>query len=560
MKGSEAVVESLKEEGIKKIFGYPGGAVINLYDALYEEEDIQHILTRHEQGAAHAADGYARVTGEPGVCIATSGPGATNLVTGIATAHMDSIPLVAITGQVPTDMIGNDAFQEADMTGISMPITKHNYLIKDPNNLTKTIRKAFKISQIGRKGPVLIDLPKDIQNSEIDFDYPEIDIRSYNPTKKGHPLQIKKAAKALMESERPVIYVGGGIISSEASAEVEELAKSTMTPVTTTLMAKGCFNEEHPLSLGMLGMHGTKAANYSITESDLVLAIGARFDDRVTGEIEGFAPNAKIIHIDIDPAEIGKNVEVDIPIVGDAKNVLNKLINKIKDYKIEKKETEWHKKIKRWKNQYPLTYDQNGDRIKPQFVVEKIDENTPDNTIIATEVGQCQMWGAQFYDFKEPRTFITSGGLGTMGYGLPASIGAQIGKPSRTVWNIAGDGSIQMNIQEIATAVQYDLPINVAILNNNYLGMVRQWQELFFDKRYSETNLRKNPDFVKIAEAYGAEGKVVEKQSEVEETIIEATKSKKPYIIDFRVEKEENVLPMVPAGASLSEVIGKEDL
>lgn len=560
MKGSKAIVESLKKEGVEKIFGYPGGAVINLYDALYDEEEIEHLLTRHEQAAAHAADGFARVTGKPGVCVATSGPGATNLVTGIATAYMDSVPLVALTGQVPTDMIGNDAFQEADMTGISMPITKHNYLIKDPSNLTETFRRAFKISQNGRQGPVLIDLPKDVQNSEIDFEYEEVEIRGYKPTKEGHPLQIKKASKALMEAERPVIYVGGGVIASNASREVRKLAEITMTPVTTTLMAKGSFDDNHPLSLGMLGMHGTKAANYAVTESDLILAVGARFDDRVTGKIEGFAPNAKIIHIDIDPAEIGKNVEIDIPIVGDAKNVLNKLLDRISKHQLEKEETEWHQKIKRWKKQYPLSYDKNGNRIKPQFVVEKINETTPNDTIIATEVGQCQMWAVQFYDFKKPRTLVTSGGLGTMGYGLPAAIGAQTGEPDKTVWNIAGDGSIQMNIQEIATAVKHDLPINVAILNNNYLGMVRQWQELFFDKRYSQTNLDKNPNFVKIAEGYGAKGKIVERESEVKEAIEEANSSKKPYIIDFRVNKEENVMPMVPAGASLSEVIDRKDL
>ncbi|PTD93783.1 biosynthetic-type acetolactate synthase large subunit [archaeon SCG-AAA382B04] len=560
MKGAEAVIESLKKEGVEKIFGYPGGAVINLYDALYEEQEIDHILTRHEQGAAHAADGYARVTGNPGVCVATSGPGATNLVTGIATAQMDSVPLVAITGQVPTDMIGNDAFQEADITGISMPITKHNYLIKDPSKLTKVMRKAFKIAGNGREGPVLIDLPKDIQNAEINFEYKDVDIRSYQPTKKGHPLQIKKASKAIMEAERPVLYVGGGVIASNASKEVRKLAELTMTPVTTTLMAKGSFDENHPLSLDMLGMHGTKSANYAITESDLIIAVGARFDDRVTGEIEGFAPNAKVIHIDIDPAEIGKNVETHIPIVGDAKKVLKKLIDRIKEQQVNKEETEWHNKIERWKKEYPLSYDNKGSRIKPQFVVEKIDETTPDDTIIATEVGQCQMWAAQFYDFKRPRTWVSSGGLGTMGYGLPASIGAQVGKPEKTVWDIAGDGSIQMNIQEIATATKYDLPINIAVLNNNYLGMVRQWQELFFDKRYSQTNLPQNPDFVKIAEGFGAEGKIVEKQSEVKEAIEEANSSSKPYIIDFRVEKEENVMPMVPAGASLSEVIDSEDL
>ncbi|OKY78977.1 MAG: Acetolactate synthase large subunit [Candidatus Methanohalarchaeum thermophilum] len=561
MKGAEAIIKALKKEDVEHVFGYPGGAVIDLYDAIHEDDDLKHILTRHEQGAAHAADGYARVTGKAGVCIATSGPGATNLVTGIATAHMDSVPVVALTGQVPVEMIGNDAFQEADTTGITIPITKHNQLLKESKNILSTIKKSFHIAETGRNGPVLIDIPKDLQSEDIDFDYPkDISLPGYNPTFRPHELQIKKAVDAIMEARRPVIYAGGGVIASNASKELRELSETIMAPVTTTLLAKGCYNEESDLCLGMLGMHGTKEANYAITESDLIIAVGARFDDRVTGKIEGFAPNAKIVHIDIDPAEIGKNVKTHIPIVGDAKKALNKLIKRINRKKIKKENTEWHNKIKRWKKEKSESLKSEGKRIKPQFVVKKISEKTPDDTILATEVGQCQMWAAHYYKFKKPRTFLTSGGLGTMGYGLPASIGAQIAAPDKKVWNIAGDGSIQMNIQEIATAVKFNLPINIAILNNNYLGMVRQWQELFFDERYSQTHLGENPDFSKIAEGFGAKGMVVEKDSEVEEAIDIANSTDKPVLIDFKVKKEENVYPMVPSGSTLTEMLERKDI
>jgi len=560
MKGAEAIIECLKKEGVEKIFGYPGGAVINIYDALYSEEDIDHILSRHEQGAVHAADGYARVTGKTGVCIATSGPGATNLVTGMANAHMDSVPILAITGQVSTPMIGNDAFQEADITGITLPITKHNKLLRSASELPQSFKEGFHIANTGRPGPVLLDIPKDVQNEVADFEYPEkIDMKGYNPTYSGHPLQIKKACKAILEAERPIICAGGGVISSNASEELRELSELSMAPVTTTLMGKGAFDERHPLSLGMLGMHGRESANYALTESDLLIGVGIRFDDRVTGRLEGFAPDAKVIHIDIDPAEISKNVDVHIPIVGDAKKCLQKLNQKLSKAKLKKDDTNWHKKIKKWKKESKLDYNKEGEKIKPQLVVEKINDLSPDDTIISTEVGQCQMWAAQFFEFKKPRTLITSGGLGTMGYGLPAAIGAQVGKPNKKVWNIAGDGSIQMTIQEIGTAAKYNLPINVAILNNNYLGMVRQWQELFFDERYSETSLKDNPDFEKIAEGFGAKGMVIEDKGNVEEAIKIANSSDKPYVIDFRVDNKENVYPMVPAGGSLTEIISRRD-
>ncbi len=551
-KGAEIIIEALLEEGVEVIFGYPGGAVIPLYDVLYEHKEIKHILTRHEQAAAHAADGYARATGKTGVCIATSGPGATNLVTGIATAYMDSVPLVAVTGQVPTHMIGNDAFQEANITGITYSVTKHNYLVKNINNLPRILKEAFYIANTGRKGPVLIDLPKDILVEETEVHYPkEIKIRSYNPNYKGNFRQIERAAKLINESEKPVIYAGGGDISSGASKELVQFAWKAHIPVTTTLMGLGAFPENDSLSLKMLGMHGTYYANYAISESDLIIAIGARFDDRITGKISEFAPEAKIIHIDIDPTTIGKNVRVDIPIVGDAKDVLSNLIPIVKD---NKDRSAWHKRIKEWKEKYPLKYEKNGS-LKPQFVVEKIYEATKGKAIIATEVGQNQMWAAQFYTYTEPRTFISSGGLGTMGYGFPASIGAQIGCPDKVVFDIAGDGSFQMNIQELATVVHYKIPVKVAILNNGYLGMVRQWQELFYQKRYSQVELKGNSDFVKIAEAYGVKGILITKSYEVEPALREALNTPGPVIMDFRVAPEENVYPMVPAGAALYQMI-----
>ncbi len=550
MSGAEAFIECLHKEHVEVIFGIPGGALLPIYDELYDS-DIRHILVRHEQAAAHAADGYARATGKVGVCMATSGPGATNLVTGIANAYMDSVPMVAFTGQVPTTMIGNDAFQEANITGITLPITKHNYLVKDAKMLPNIMREAFYIASTGRPGPVLVDLPKNVQTEEIKFEYPKsLKLRGYKPTSKGHPLQIKRAAKAIMEAERPIIYAGGGVVISGAHTELRSLAETLMTPVTTTLLGIGTFPSAHPLSLGMVGMHGTKYANYAMTESDLVIAIGARFDDRVTGRLDGFAPNAKVIHIDIDPAEISKNVAAHIPIVGDAKNIIKELIKELK----RKPKSEWSEKIKKWKKEFPLEYDHKSKEVKPQYVVEQIYDLCSD-AIITTEVGQNQMWAAQYFKFTKPRTFISSGGLGTMGYGFPAAIGAKVGCPDKTVIDIAGDGSFQMNSQELATAVTNDIPVKVAILNNKFLGMIRQWQELFYDKRYSASRLDTSPNFTKLAEAYGALGIEVTKPGEVRSAIKEALASDKPVVIDFQITPEENVFPMVPAGAAINEII-----
>ena len=553
MKGTKILLEGLKREGVEVIFGISGGAVIDIFDALYDEPDIKFYLTRHEQGAAHAADGYARATGKVGVCIATSGPGATNLVTGIATAYMDSIPIVAITGQVYSHLIGNDAFQEADVTGITRPITKHNYLVKNVTEMAVTVKEAFHVARTGRPGPVVIDIAKDAQQRETEFDYPkEASIRGYRPTYEGHLRQIAKAAEAINNSKQPVIYVGGGVIASGAHEELKELAEKGQIPVTTTLLGLGSFPETHELSLGMLGMHGTVYANRAVMRSDLLIAIGARFDDRVTGKLETFAPNAKIIHIDIDPSAISKNVVVDIPIVGDARRILAEL-NKL----IGKADTEsWLKKIHGWKKRYPLSYDQSGDTIKPQYVVEQIYEVTKGDAIIATEVGQNQMWAAQFYKYTKPRTFLSSGGLGTMGYGFPAAIGAQIGCPDKLVFDIAGDGSIQMNIQELTTAVANKLPVKVAILNNRYLGMVRQWQDLFYNERLSGVDLATNPDFVKVAEAFGATGIKVTRPEEVRSAIERAVDTPGPVFIDFIVDRKENVFPMVPSGAAIDEMIG----
>ncbi|MHC1630827.1 MAG: acetolactate synthase large subunit [Methanotrichaceae archaeon] len=552
MSGAEAILECLKREEVDLIFGLPGGVLLPLYDAIYDS-DIRHILVRHEQAAAHAADGYARATGKVGVCLATSGPGATNLVTGIATAYMDSVPMVAMTGQVPTALIGKDAFQEANITGITLPITKHSYLVRDSKDLPQIFRESFYIARTGRPGPVLIDLPRDVTVGDLDFNYPEIDLPGYNPVSRIHKMQVKKAAQALMESERPVIYAGGGVKYSNAHEELFELAEKVKAPVTTTLMGVGCFPEDHPLSLGMLGMHGTRYANYAIQESDLIVTVGARFDDRVTGKIASFAPRAKIIHIDVDPAEIGKNVRVDIPIVGDAKPVLKEMIKKIQP----KPRNAWNEKVTKWKENHPLSYAKSDHVIKPQFVMEKICELCPES-IIVTEVGQNQMWAAQFFTHKDPHKFITSGGLGTMGYGFPAAIGAQLGRPECTVFDIAGDGSFQMNIQELATAVINEIPVNVVVMNNGVLGMVRQWQDLFYNKRFSHTTLGSVPDFVKVAEAYGALGLRAVKPSDVEPVLKEAIQSDKPAVIDMVISPDEMVSPMVPAGASLSEILELE--
>ena len=553
MTGARAFIECLSKEDVEVMFGYPGGVLLPIYDEIYDA-DVRHILVRHEQAAAHAADGYARATGKTGVCLATSGPGATNLVTGIATAYMDSVPMVAFTGQVPSSMLGNDAFQEADITGITLPITKHNYLVPSADELPRIIKEAFHIASTGRQGPVLVDMPKDVTTDELDFSYPEkVDLRGYKPTFKANLPQIKKAAEEISKSINPVIYAGGGVISSNASSELLAFAEKIMAPVTTTLTGIGAFPGNHLLSLGMLGMHGTKYANYAVQECDLLIAIGARFDDRVTGRIESFAPNARIMHIDIDPAEISKNVRVDIPIVGDAKGTLANLTKHAKQCKSE----DWIKKIGEWKAKYPLHYVNSDEVIKPQYILEQIHEACED-AIIVTEVGQHQMWAAQYFSFKEPRTFITSGGLGTMGYGFPAAMGAKVGRPDKVVFNIAGDGSFQMSSQELATVVENDIPVIVAVFNNGFLGMVRQWQELFFEHRYSYTCISGSVDFVKLAEAYGALGLRASKPSEVRPVIDEAIASGRPTVIDFIVEREENVSPMVPAGAAINEILDLE--
>jgi acetolactate synthase-1/2/3 large subunit len=555
-KGALIFLECLKREGIEVIFGYPGGAVLDIYNELFDFP-IRHVLVRHEQGAVHAADGYARSSGKVGVCLVTSGPGATNTVTGIATAYMDSIPVVIFSGQVPTPLIGNDAFQEADIVGITRPCTKHNYLVKDSKELPTIIAEAFYLARTGRPGPVLVDLPKDVMNAKSKFSFPEkVHLRSYNPTYNGHAGQIQKSIKEILKAKKPVIYAGGGIISSNASEELVSFARTLKIPVTTTLMGLGCFPATESLSLGMLGMHGTYWANMAVTNCDLLLAIGARFDDRVTGSIDHFATSATIIHVDIDPTSISKNVRVDIPIVGDAKNTLKRLNTLVADSKEDwrKVRREWFSQIDEWKKAYPLTYEHNG-VIKPQYVVEKIYELTRGNAIISTEVGQNQMWTAQYYKFDQPRKLLTSGGLGTMGYGLPAAIGAQVAFPHETVIDIAGDGSIQMNIQELATAVQYQLPVKVAILNNHCLGMVRQWQELFYQKRYSATCLKTSPDFVKLAEAYGAVGLRAQKPEEVVPVIKKALSLQQPVVMDFWIDPDANVYPMVPAGAPIHKMI-----
>lgn len=557
MTGSQILLESLKKEGVDTIFGYPGGVVLPLYDTLFDY-DIRHILTRHEQGAVHAADGYSRATGRVGVCLVTSGPGATNTVTGIATAYMDSIPLIVLTGQVPTGSIGNDAFQEADIVGITRPCTKHSYLVRDVNDLARIVKEAFYIASTGSPGPVLIDLPKDVLVSEAKFSYPEsVNLRSYKPVYKGHIQQTKRVARTILDSKRPVLYVGGGTISSNASDELRKLAHLTRIPVTTTLMGLGAFPSDDPFSLGMCGMHGTYRANMCMQECDLLISLGARFDDRVTGNIEKFSPKSKKVHVNIDPTAIGKNIAIDFPIVGDVKLVLKDLIDLLKDEKRAWKKDfkPWHDQIDNWRQSFSLKYRQGEKGIKPQYVVEKISEMTKGEAIITTDVGQHQMWSAQYLQFKRPRTFLTSGGLGTMGYGFPAALGAQAAFPGKLVVAITGDGSFQMNSQELITAVQYKLPVKIAIINNHFLGMVRQWQQLFFNKRYSYSCLASAPDFVKLAEAHGLLGLRAKKKADVEKILKIALKTPKPVLMDFRVLPEENVYPMVPSGAALSEML-----
>ena len=559
--GAEAIVKCLEEQGVEVIFGFPGGVIIDLFDEL-EKSDITNVLVRHEQAAVHAADAYGRVKGEVGVALVTSGPGATNTVTGIASAYCDSIPMVVFTGQVPTGLIGNDAFQEVDIIGITRPCTKHNYLVKDPKDLAETIREAFYVARTGRPGPVLIDLPKDVVIAKAKFPEPKpVKMQTYRPTYEPHPGQIAKACKEILKAKKPVIYAGGGVIASDSNEELTELATKLKIPVAMTLMGLGGFPGTHKLSMGMLGMHGTYYANMAVSQCDLLIAVGARFDDRVTGKIDAFAPHAKIIHVDIDPTSISKNVKVDIPIVADCKYALtamNRWFDTQKDFNGKEQEEKlgpWLDEINNWKRDHPLGYVEEGDIIKPQFVVQKLHEMTNGDAIISTEVGQNQMWAAQFYHFNKPRHFLTSGGLGVMGYGFPAAIGAQMAAPDKIVIDVAGDGSIQMNIQELATARQYKCPVKIAILNNGYLGMVRQWQELFYDKRYAGTDLEVSPDFVKLAEAYGAVGLRATKVSEVEPVIKEALATDNTVFMDFVIAREEGVYPMVPAGKATTEML-----
>jgi acetolactate synthase-1/2/3 large subunit len=556
--GAQILLESLRREDVEVVFGFPGGAVIDIYDQL-PNYPLQHVLARHEQGAIHAADGYARATGKVGVCLVTSGPGATNAVTGIATAYMDSVPVVIITGQVPTPLIGNDAFQEVDIVGITRSCTKHNYLVKDVRDLARVIKEAFYLAATGRPGPVLIDLPKDVQRALTEYKYPKtIKMRSYNPTYTPNPKQVSKVADVVRRAKKPIIYAGGGVIASEASEDLVWLARAYNIPVTATLMALGCFPASDPLWLGMLGMHGTYAANMAISHADLILAVGSRFDDRVTGKISEFAKNAKIVHIDIDPTSIQKNVPVDIPVVADCKSFLTALRQMLEPglgTEPAAGHEAWLGRLTTWKEEKPLTYASDSEKIKPQYVVEVISRLTKGEAIITTEVGQNQMWAAQFYQFTRPRSFISSGGLGTMGFGFPAAIGAQIAFPNRLVIDVAGDGSIQMCIQELATAVCYGLPVKIVILNNGYLGMVRQWQELFYKKNYCSTCLDVAPDFVKLAEAYGAAGFRVSDPDKVEQVLAEAFALPQTVIVDVIIDPEENVAPMVPAGKSITEMI-----
>ncbi|MCX6993281.1 MAG: biosynthetic-type acetolactate synthase large subunit [Kiritimatiellaeota bacterium] len=566
--GVECLMDGLKKAGVQTIFGLPGGSVLDIFNGLYDAP-FKFVLTRHEQGATHMADGYARATGRVGCCLVTSGPGATNTVTGLGTAYMDSIPLVCISGQVPTHMIGNDAFQEADTTGITRPVTKHNYLVRNVDDLPRIIAEAFYIAGTGKPGPVLVDIPKDVQRASTKAHTPDsVSIRGYNPNTEGHPKQIARLAEAINKAKKPLLYVGGGAIAANAAEEVTQLARKAKIPVTTTLLGLGSFPETDQLALRMLGMHGSVTANYATHHCDLLVSIGARFDDRVTGKISEFAAHAKIAHIDIDPTAISKSVPVDIPVVGDVKKVLKVLIPLVES----KERTEWLTQIQEWKQKNPFAYDQNGAKLMPQYVIEQIYALTKGDAIIVTEVGQHQMWSAQYYKYTQPRTFISSGGLGTMGFGLPAAIGAQFGCPDRMVVDISGDGSAQMNFQELVVAVEHQVPIKVVILNNGYLGMVRQWQEMFYKKKYSATCLGQSgrgqnekikdhpdtpylPDFVKLAEAHGALGLRAKTRAAVVPMLEKAFAADGPAVVECMVEPEANVFPMVPAGASLTEMI-----
>jgi len=551
MTGAQILCEGLVKEGVEVIFGFPGGAVIPLYDTLPQYPRLRHVLVRHEQGAAHAADGYARATGKVGICFATSGPGATNLVTGIANAFLDSVPVVAVTGQVASHFIGKDAFQETDITGITLPVTKHNYLVLDVNSLAGVVKQAFHLARTGRPGPVLIDIPRDIFLEQTEFLYPDkVDLPGYKPTLQGHPTQIKKVARAINEAKRPLIIAGRGVTVSGAYAELKWLAETAQIPVVTTLLGIGCFPESHILNYGMVGMHGTAYANLAVDHADLVVAVGMRFDDRVTGKISAFAPHAHIVHIDIDPAEIGKNVRVDVPIVGDARLVLQE-INKLT---AANQRIDWLKQLETWRKERPALEIRDTDGLLPQYVIRQIYEVTRGKAIIVTGVGQHQMWAAQHYYYDKPNTLLSSGGLGTMGFGLPAAMGAKIGCPDSPVWCIDGDGSFQMTLQELATIVQEQAAVKIAIINNGYLGMVRQWQELFYKRRYVATPIS-SPDFVKIAEGYGLPGLMVQRKEEVVSAIEQAMAHPGPFLIDFKVEPGENVYPMVPPGAALANII-----
>lgn len=561
LKGAQIFVECLRQENVDVIFGHPGGVVLSIYDALYDAS-VRHILMRHEQAAAHAADGYARATGKVGVCLATSGPGATNLVTGIATAHMDSIPMVVFTGNVPTHLIGSDAFQEADIVGITRPCTKHSYLVRRIEDLARTIKEAFYVASTGRPGPVLVDIPKDVLLAAMEFEYPKtVSLRGYHPAYEGEPGQIVKAAQALMEAKRPVVYAGGGIISSGGAAELLEAAELAQMPVTTTLMGMGGFPTAHRLSLGMLGMHGTWYANTAISNADVILAVGVRFDDRVTGKLEAFCPHAKIIHVDIDSSEINKNIRIHVPIIGDCKAVLRQLNQRLVEMRAaaspdwHQERRAWHRKIDQWKEQYPLCYDDSDEIIKPQRLMEEISNAARVDAVISTDVGQHQMWAAQFYRFTQPRTWLSSGGLGSMGFGFPAAIGAQMAHPDRQVVAIVGDGGFQMTMQELATVAEHRLPIKTIIMNNAFLGMVRQWQEIFFNRRYSAVDLSLSPDFAKLAEAFGIVGYTVTQPEALGPTLREALATPGPVVLDVHVAQEENVYPMIPPGAAIHEMI-----
>lgn len=552
MKGSQMVCQSLVQEGVDVIFGLPGGAILPLYQTLPEFPQLRHILVRHEQGAAHAADGYARVTGRPGVAWATSGPGATNLVTGIATAQMDSVPMVVITGQVTRPAIGSDAFQETDTTGITLPITKHNYLVMNANDIPRILKEAFHIANTGRPGPVLVDIPKDVFQEEGEYEYPNsLDLPGYNPTLEGHPAQIRRAANLIDGSQRPVILAGHGIIFSDAYDELRELAEKSQIPVITTLLGISSFPEDHVLSLGMPGMHGMAYASLAIEEADLLIALGMRFDDRITGKPSTFATQSKKIHVDIDPSEIGKNVEVDVPIVGDLKKVLRKLNKKVKPAD----HLDWLQEIEKLKREHPSMRIRDTDKLLPQFIINQLSEATEGKAFIVTGVGQHQMWAAQHYVFTEPRSFVTSGGSGSMGYEVPGAMGVQVGRPDQIVWSIAGDGGFQMTMAELATMVENKIPVKFAIINNSYLGMVRQWQEFFYDKNYVATYYTHNPDFVKLAEAFGMLGIRVTDKAQVKSAIVKAMDYDGPALIDFVVEEEENVYPMIPAGTTIHDLI-----